>query len=333
MRKEGFESDMKVLKDSKLSKPLLAAVLVVVLILFALLFPQKEYLLLNLCTICVYIVAVSGLDILVGFTGQVSFGHAGFFAIGAYGSALLSMKLGIPVFVSMLLGACLSTLIAIPIGYFSSRLRVVFLTLSTTTFGTLVYLCISKLPFAGGFTGIFPPALTIFGQSLSERNRYFIFSLICAIIFLFIKQNIYTSRTGRAMCAVRENIAAASGMGVNTRKYKVYAFTISAFYTGFAGAMYAHLIQYLSPDTFVFSQSITFVTVLVLGGRACLMGPILGAILLTGINTALLPLGQYKSLVYGVILLLTLFFVPKGVVETVGSLIRKLTRGKNHADS
>ena len=102
---------------------------------------------------------------------------------------------------------------------------------------------------------------------------------------------------------------------------------------GGIAVLYAHLIQYLSPDTFVFSQSITFVTVLVLGGRDCLMGPILGAILLTGINTALLPLGQYKSLVYGVILLLTLFFIPKGVVETVGSLIRKLTRGKNHAES
>ena len=320
-------------RNPHLSKRLGIIAVLAACVLFALCFPQEEYLMLILCTICVYIVAVSGLDILVGFTGQVSFGHAGFFAIGAYGSALLTMKAGIPVLVSMILGAVISTLVAVPIGYFSSRLRVVFLTLSTTTFGTLIYLCISKLKIAGGFTGIFPPPLTLFGISFEARNLYFIFSLVCALIFLTVKQNLANSKTGRAMFAVRENIAAASGMGVNTRKYKVYAFTLSAFYTGFAGAMYAHLIQYLSPDTFVFDQSITFITVLVLGGRACLMGPILGAILLTGINTAILPLGQYKSLVYGIILLMTLLFLPKGMVNMLSTLFHKVARRKSHAES
>ena len=315
----------RTLKSTKVTpiKTISVAGIILILMLLALCLPQEEYLMLVLCNICIYAVAVSGLDILVGFTGQVSFGHAGFFALGAYGSALLTMRLGIPVFLSMILGACISTIIAIPLGYFSSRLRVVFLTLSTTTFGTLIYLCISKLDFAGGFTGIFPPPLTLLGISFEPRNLYFLFSLTCGLVFLVLKQNVAAPPTGRAMIAVRENIAAASGMGINTRKYKVYAFAMSAFYTGFAGAMYAHLIQYLSPDTFVFSQSITFVTVLVLGGRASLLGPILGATLLTGINTIILPLGQYKSLVYGIILLFTLYFLPKGIVNMVGSLYHK----------
>lgn len=152
-------------------------------------------------------------------------------------------------------------------------------------------------------------------MDLSYRQCFHtsIFILVLVTILLIVKHNIVNSRTGRSLIAIRESSSAANGMGINVRKYKVMAFALSAFYTGLAGAAYAHLIGFISPESFMFEQSVIFLTMLLFGGMGNFWGPIVGAVVLTGISESLQKLGSYQMLVYGVFLLVVIVWVPGGL--------------------
>jgi branched-chain amino acid transport system permease protein len=140
----------------------------------------------------------------------------------------------------------------------------------------IVYQLILQSPngVTGDANGFFPSSVNLFGLQIDTYFKYYYFAFFCVLVFLLIKTNLVYSRVGRALTAIRENSHAADGMGVNVRKYKVLAFAISAFYTGFAGAMYAHLIKYISPDTFTMTLSVMFMTMVLFGGSGSLLGPI-----------------------------------------------------------
>ena len=207
-----------------------------------------------------YIIAVSGLDILFGYSGQISMGHAAFFCIGAYGSVLLHEFTGLPVLITILIGTVLATLIGSLLAYPASKLVFHFLSLATIAFGEVVYQLVAQSPgnITGNFTGKFTETISLFGFKLNTYTKYYFFSVVCMVIFLIIKTNLVRSRVGRAFIAIRENSHAANGMGINVRKYKVIAFATSAFYTAFAGGLYAHLVRFISPDTFTQKQSVMF---------------------------------------------------------------------------
>ena len=190
-----------------------------------------------------YIIAVSGLDILFGYSGQISMGHAAFYCIGAYGSVLIHQFTGLPVIVTILMGTVIATLIGALLAYPASKLVFHFLSLATIAFGEVVYQLVAQSPgnITGNFTGKFTDTISLFGFKLNSYTKYYYFSMICMVIFLVIKVNLVHSRVGRAFIAIRENSHAANGMGINVRKYKVIAFATSAFYTAFAGGLYAHL--------------------------------------------------------------------------------------------
>lgn len=249
--------------------------------------PRNEYSILLLCFICIYIIACSGLDILFGYTGQMSLGHAGFYAIGAYVSALLSLQnsqygteawfgFSLPPFFSMFVAALLAAIIAALLAIPATKLVYHFLALLTIAFGMLMFLVISMFPkITNGYSGLINiPQISFFGFTLNNNIRYYFYSLIMVIVFLFLKQRIINSRVGRALIAIRDNQLAANGCGVNVQKYKIISFALSAFFTAYAGAMYAHLVTFISPESFQYAQSVLFLTMLVFGGNGNLWGPV-----------------------------------------------------------
>ncbi len=283
---------------------------------------KERYLSLLLATICVYIMAVTGLDLLFGYTGQVSFGHAGFFAIGAYSSTLLSMKAGIPPALTIWIAAVLAMAMGAILAFPAAKLVKHFLSLLTIAFGNMVYIFISVTDsVTNGYSGIVNiPDIRLFGLVIKSNQSYFyLYVIICAAIVL-LKRNLINSRVGRAFIAVRENPHAAEGMGINVRNYKILAFAISAFLAGLSGACYAHLIGFISPDTFMNTQSTLFMTMLLFGGIATISGPVIGSAILVIVIEMMQSYIRAQMLVYAVFILIVLFLLPNGVVGLYGTI-------------
>lgn len=314
------------------------------LLLICLLFPLicnglgMSYPVLVMCYLEIYIIAVSGLDILFGYSGQISMGHAAFYGIGAYGSALLQKYLGIPVIFSMVIAAAGATLIGTLLAMPASRLMFHFLSLSTIAFGEIVYQLISHSPgsITGNFVGFFPDSISLFGFVLDTPVRFAYFGLLCMVLFLGMKAYVVDSKIGRAFLAIRENSHAADGMGIPVRAYKVLAFALSALFVSFSGGMYAHLVGYISPDTFTQKQSVMFITMLLFGGTACLSGPIMGAVFVLLLTELLRGFQSYQMLLYGSLMLIIIVAMPGGLrggLEELAVILKgAVERGKKGAD-
>lgn len=283
-----------------------------------------------LCFICINTIAVTGLDILFGYTGQVSFGHAGFYAIGAYTSSILSIKLGIPVVISMIIAALVSMFFGFVIAIPASKLVKHFLSLLTIAFGNMVYIFLSVTKdLTNGFSGILNiPDLNLFGFRFKSNQSYFFLFAAIAILVLMGKKRLINSRFGRALIAVRENPHAAAGMGINVKYYKVMAFALSALLTGLAGAFYAHLIGFISPDGFNNNQSNVFMTMLLFGGIASSFGPLIGSTILTIVTEVMQGFVRYQMLLYAVFILLVLFCMPNGVSGVIANIKTRIDKKK-----
>lgn len=295
------------------------------------------YMALMFCRIGIYTIAVSGLDILFGYTGQISFGHAAFFAVGAYGSAYFAINFGWnPVF-TILIGTVLSMLVGAIIAIPATKLVKHFLSLLTIAFGQLVYtFANSTRSITGGASGLKDiPSISIFGFTFDTYARSFVLIFVLMLVMLLVKRHIVKSRIGRAFLAIRENTQAAYSSGINVRMYKTLAFVISAAYTGLAGGLYAHLINFISPDTFSSTQSTLFMTILLFGGMANLAGPMVGSVALLFIKEFLQSFSTYQMLVYAILILIVLFLLPNGIVgifKVVGSKAKLfLDRRKTNA--
>lgn len=300
----------------KIKKNRMALIGILILACIAAYMLQERYLAMILDYICIYTIAVTGLDLLFGYTGQVSFGQAGFYAIGAYGSTLLSMNLGIPPILSIVLGAVLAMIFGVIVAFPASRLVKHFLSLLTIAFGQMVYTFIVGAAWlTKGPSGIVNvPKVSIFGLTLKGYQMYFWLVLVAVILVLIAKRNIIDSRIGRAFIAIRENPHAAAGMGINVAKYKIMAFAISAFLAGLSGAFYAHMVGFISPDTFTSAQSNMFMTMLLFGGIATISGSLIGAAIITVITELLQSFAAAQTLIYAGFILIVLFLLPNGVV-------------------
>ncbi len=300
------------LKDKKFIPRIFVAVAA---LLLPLLLGGGEYTLLLVCIIEVYIIAVSGLDIVFGYCGQISLGHAAFYAIGAYGTAILHNTLGWPILFTMIVSASVSALIGALLAYPASKLVFHFLSLSTIAFGEIVYQFLIHSPnkITGDFNGLSSERFAIFGYTFKSNAVWYYFGLFCVVVFLTAKYFLVHSKTGRAFTAIRENTHAANGMGINVRKYKVMAFATSAFYTAFAGAMFIHLAGYIHPDTFTLRQSVLFLTMLLFGGSGSLIGPILGVIAVELLIESLRAFQDYQVFIYGILMLIVIVALPGGL--------------------
>jgi len=291
---------------------------------------NNAYLMLILSLSGIFVIASIGLDLLFGYSGQISIGQAAFYAVGAYTSAILTTKLGVSVWLGMLAGGLLATVFAALVALPICKLVHMFLALVTIGIGELTYQAIINLPdLTGSFTGVRAIPMPRIGAYVFNVSSYYYIVLAFVVLSLIVKQRIVDSRIGRAFIAIRENTDAANAMGINVTYYKVVAFACSAAFTGIAGALYAHYIGFISPETFTLDQSVLFLTAVLCGGMGTFVGPIIGAVVITLINEAIQALGAYQMLVYGIFIVVAVIYVPEGLVGVVKMIQRNLFKVVN----
>jgi branched-chain amino acid transport system permease protein len=279
----------------------------------------------------IYAIAVLGLNILTGYNGQFSLGHAAFYAIGAYTAAIMMEQGGIAYYWTVPVAGAVCLLAGFLFGLPALRLEGLYLALATFALSAatpqlLKYNAFSK--WTGGVQGVTiikpdPP----FGLPVSQDQWLYYFSLVVMLALFVCAWNLLRGRTGRALKAIRDNPTAASAMGVNTALYKSLTFGVSALYTGVAGALGAIAIQFVAPDTFNFFLSITFLVGVVIGGLASIPGAVFGGIVIVFIpNVAEQVSKAAPWAIYGIFLILFMYFMPAGIWGFLRMLYARLTR-------
>ena len=292
---------------------------VLLVFLFCLLAPLylKNYPLFVLSLTVVNVIAVVGLGLVMGNAGQISLGHAGFAAIGAYTTALLVANLDFSFWVAMPLAALLAALFGYVLGLPALRLGPLYVSMVTFGFGLIVVIIVQNwYELANGPNGMAVPPPVLLGYELFPRQFHVAIVVVAALLFL-LARNILDSKQGRAFIAIRESEIAARGMGINLAHYKTTAFALGAFYAGVSGALFAGLAQFVNPDAFVFPVSILYVTMSILGGIDSLVGAAIGGAMLTVLPELLRGTADYKDFLTGFLLLLLLIFLPEGIVGLV----------------
>ncbi len=273
--------------------------------------------------IAIYAIVVLGLNVIVGYAGQISLGHAAFFGIGAYASAILTTKAGLSFWTALPLVIVISGLIGLLLGLPSLRVKDDFLAITTIGINFIVEAVFLYIPFFGGALGIGGiPKIVFFGVKL-KGNAFFSLCLVFLGVVLLVCWWFTRSWGGLACFALREDEEAASSMGISPMRFKLLAFVLGTAMAGLGGALYAHYMRFISATDFSFPLSITFLGMIVLGGMGTLWGPVLGAFLLGILPELFRPLVDYRILFYTVILLLMIRFQPGGLLGET-SLARKV---------
>lgn len=268
----------------------------------------------------VYLILALGLHLITGITGQLSFGHAAFLSIGAYTSAIVSIRLDLPFALSILAAGIMAALWGVLLGIPTLRLSGDYLGIATLGFCEIVRVVLTNLELTGG-------ALGLFGIP-RETNIVIVFALV--IFTIFSMYRIQDSRMGRALLAIREDEIAAEAMGINTTLYKIEAFALGSFFAGIGGALYAHNLQFLKPDDFGFGKSFEILNFVVLGGLGSIPGTVLGTFVLTMAPEFLRFLSEYRMMFYGALMVIMMIFRPNGLLGGV-NLKKIFTRKKGAA--
>jgi branched-chain amino acid transport system permease protein len=285
-----------------------------VFVVFLLLLPwiAPEYIIYTATVIFIYAIGIQGQNLLIGYTGQISFGQAGFLAIGAFTFGHLS-RFGLPWPIGLLSAGLAAGLFGIVVGFPSLRLKGPYLAIATLGFGIAVYqVFVNSDMLSGGRMGLMIHKLDpIWGLSRTNFNYYFNF--LIALLFTLATYNIISSFVGRAFIAIRDNDIAAEVIGVNLTRYKLLAFAVSSFYTGIQGGLYGLLLGYLEPNMFTFMESITLFVAVIIGGLASVEGSIMGAAFVILVPQFFSEFKEMVPVVFGVTILLVLIFEPYGL--------------------
>lgn len=297
----------------------------IALVLLLPLFVRGDYYLGLGQTICYYAIAIVGLNILVGYTNQISLGSSGFMAVGAYTSALLATKLGCPLWVTFPLAVLVSGLVGLVIALPAIRTRGLYLAMVTVAFGLIVQILSQRwVDFTGGPMGIYGLSRPLlFGKELGSLGYFYLVAITWATL-QWVADNLMESRWGRVLLALKHSEDAAESIGIDVNKQKVITFVVSAAYTGIGGFFLAHQTGYVNSDSFTIHATIFILVALVIGGTGSHWGPLAGAILLTLISQALAGLYEYRFFLYGGILLATLAIMPEGLLGGIERKLRNL---------
>ncbi len=284
--------------------------------------------------------AVVGLNLLVGYAGQISLGHAGFYGMGAYLSAIATTTYGWPPLLAMIIAAAAVGLVAYIVGRPILRLKGHYLSMATLAVGFIIAIIINNEgEMTGGPDGMPVAPFSIFGWELSTFGLYSLFGIeipghiawylvavIVLLVAVIIGQNIIDSPIGRALRSIRGSEIAARTVGVDIARYKSLVFVISAIYASIMGSLFAHFSGFITPAIASFDYSIVFITMVVLGGMASPMGVILGAVALKLLPQFLAGFQEYETAVFGFVLMATMIFMPTGFYPTIVRSVRsKLT--------
>jgi branched-chain amino acid transport system permease protein len=311
------------LNNKKLVKRLFSGLVTLFIFLLPLML-QSSYILGTFIFIGIYSIVTISLCLLMGYAGQISLGHAAFYGLGAYGSAILTVKYSVNPWLAMVIAAAVTALFAYGIGIPTLKLKEHYLALATLGFGVIVYIIfLQETAITGGpsgMTGI--PFLSLGSFSFDKDLSYYYLVWTLVFITIYICTNIVDSRVGRALRAIHGSELAAESMGIDTAKFKLQIFVVSAVFASIAGSLYAHYITMINPSPFGFKMSIEFVLMAVVGGIASIWGPLLGVTLVTFLTEVLREIipyflpdagGEMEIIAFGLILAIIMIFMPEGL--------------------
>ncbi len=286
----------------------------------------------------IFTIAAVGLNLLIGYAGQISLGHSAFFGVGAYTSAILAVRAHFPVWLAIIMAIIASAIIGLLVAPIL-RLKGHYLAMATLGLGLIAFVFMQEMTgLTGGNVGIRDiPGLSIPGLRIaSDKGEYYMIWII-ALIILALCANLVSSRTGRAIRALHQSDVAASAMGINVSWEKIKVFMFSAALGGLAGGLYAHLQGYIDPNLFYITLSIELVAMVVIGGMESIWGAVAGAGLLTflpkiveavprwfgqGVPSWVANYGNYQGIVFGLVLILTMIFMPSGITRGLSDFTR-----------
>lgn len=284
----------------------------IVLALLILPWLRQDYLVHIATVVFIYAIGVQGQNILIGYTGQLSLGQAGFLAIGAYTFGHASAQ-GVPPSLGLLAAGVMAGIFGLIVGFPSLRLKGPYLAIVTLGFGIAIYqILVNFEVISGGRMGLTVKKLpALFG--LTQRVTFYYIILLLLLIFTLISYNLVSSYVGRAFIAIRDNDIAAEAMGVNLARYKLLSFAISSFYLGVQGALYTLLIGYLEPNLFTFMETVTIFVAVIIGGLASVGGSIMGAAFVILMPQVFIKMRELVPVTFGVTILIILIFEPHGI--------------------
>jgi branched-chain amino acid transport system permease protein len=306
-------------------------------------FISSSYFLYILNTIGIYAIAAVGLNILIGYTGQISLGHGAFFGVGAYTAAILATKASSPFLVSVLAAGLLTAGVGMAFGLPSARLKHLYLLIATLAGQFIIeYVFVNWESLTGGAEGIIVMEANLFGLDLGTDRAFYYVTFFCFAVMAWIAVNLMRSRYGRAFVAIRDNDRAAEGMGIPIFRYKLLAFAISSFYAGIAGALFAYYMMSITPEPFNLWLSIEFIAMIIIGGLGSIPGSVFGTVFIVSLNETLSHITEYlmnvgastgvaitiaplREFVFGLAIVLFIIFEPKGLAE-VWRIIRSSFR-------
>jgi branched-chain amino acid transport system permease protein len=277
----------------------------------------------------IYSIMTIGLCLLMGYAGQISLGHASFFGLGAYISGVITTKYGVNPWLCLLMGMGASAVVAVVIGAPSLKLRGHYLAMATLAFCIIVTIVFNEnVEWTGGPDGLaFIPGISVMGYPLDSIAKYYYLVWSFVLVTLLLSLNIIRSRVGRAMRSIHGSELAASAMGVNISKYKIYVFVVSAVMASVAGSLYAHYLNFLSPASFDLFVSIKLLIMIILGGMHSVWGAVVGAVLITFLSYEWLHyFEEAEGMIYGLIILVIVIFLPGGLVSVPGKMRRLWAR-------
>jgi branched-chain amino acid transport system permease protein len=278
-------------------------------------------------------IAAIGLNILIGYTGQISLGHGAFFGVGAYAAAILATRLGFPFYLSIPAAGIITALVGMIFGIPSGRLKGLYLTIATLAGQFIIeYVLIHWDSMTKGTMGITIPTATIFQWEISGDKAFFFLIFASLVLTTWFAVNIMRSKYGRAFIAIRDNDRAAEGMGIPIFKYKLLSFGISSFYAGFAGAIWAYYMVSITAEPFNLGLSVEYIAMVIIGGMGNIPGAIFGATFITLLNELLryltgilmnvgfvtsigLNMAPLREFVFGLAIVLFILLEPRGLAE------------------
>jgi branched-chain amino acid transport system permease protein len=270
----------------------------------------------------IFALVALGLNFLTGYAGQISLCHASFFGVGAYATAILTQRAGLPYLVSLFAGALFTTAIGAIVAVPALRLRNIYLAIATLGFGVVLQKVIFEWrSLTGGGGGLALTAPSIAGHEISATGLYYL-TLILMTVGLFGAWNVSRGRTGRALLVIKDSEIAAGSLGIHAARYKVIAFAISAFYAAIAGGLFAYLVRYINPESFSVGLSISFLSMVVIGGLGTIGGSIVGAAFYVIVPELLRGIKDAPGLVFGLLLVVVMVFMPQGL----WGMLRRLGR-------
>ena len=295
----------------------------------------------NLIVCAINVLLAIGLDFVLGYAGQLNLGQSAFYGIGAYASTLLIMKLGVSFWIAFVLATALSGLAGALLSLFAVRLRGHYLAIASLGFAVITHqVLLNWISLTQGPLGIYaiapPPPLALPGLSpivfSNPANLFYLTAGFALLTYLFLDQ-LVRSPIGETLTAIREDEVSAAALGIDAPRWKAFAFAVSSAVAGAAGCFYAAFVGTLVPDAFFITESFTILAMVIVGGMGTLIGPVIGAVLLTVLPELLRGIGDLRLIVYGAAVTLVVLFMPGGIVQAARVLVQRMCGAPGEARS